>query len=241
MPGHLTLSKNGLNDVLEQGYSHKSVFLKSVLCISLQVLEVGRFEASLEKKSNSRAIEYLSSYSKKTSLEINHAVYPKMDSSLLRLVCICSLLVSFVACQEEDHSHHRPYRPDINPDMELMPMTRFRPYTTARTITQEIREPISLPDLPHGTDESSYEYYDYYDNGADMSSSGYIHHHALHTTTQSSDLETTTTSQPDAEEYDYDDEHDSNALNQHMAASAPGRHASYWTTLMITLLWLLPL
>ncbi|GIY03447.1 hypothetical protein CEXT_669021 [Caerostris extrusa] len=232
MPGHLTISKNGLYDVLEQGHSHKNVFPKSVLCISLQVLEVG-----------SRRIEYLSSYSKKTSLVINLTVYPKMDSSLLRLVCICSILVSFVACQEEDHSHHRPYRPDINPDMELMPMTRFRPDTTARTITQAIREPISLPDLPHGTDESSYEYfnYDYYDNGADMSSSGYIHHHALHTTTQSSDVETTTTSQTDAEEYDYDDEHDSNALNQHMAASAPGRHSCYWATLMITLLWLMPL
>ncbi|XP_055946288.1 uncharacterized protein LOC129976637 [Argiope bruennichi] len=151
----------------------------------------------------------------------------KMDKFAIRLVYFCSLSVSFLASHEHDH---RPNRLDTDPDMDLMPMTRFwHSYTTPRPMT--LRDPMILPGMPHEPKASEdYEYYNYEDElGVEvgMTSSGHVDYH----------LESTTHAQE--EEYVYTDAGASNAKNEFFVNSAARLPSWRWAALFSTALSLL--
>ncbi|CAL1264126.1 unnamed protein product [Larinioides sclopetarius] len=156
-----------------------------------------------------------------------HAVL-KMDSLVIRLVYFCSLSVSFLASHE--HGPPRPNRLDTDPDMELMPMTRYwHAYTTPRPMT--LRDPIMLPGMPHEPKgPEDYEYYNYEDEHSmdyGMTSSGHVDDH----------LESTTHLQE--EEYVYTDAGASNAKNEFFMNSAARLPSWRWIALFSTALSLL--
>ncbi|GFT92076.1 uncharacterized protein NPIL_119871 [Nephila pilipes] len=150
----------------------------------------------------------------------------KMDHLVIVLVYFCSLFTSIIIAHDHDH---RSYRPDTNPDMDLMPLTRFRSFhTTSRPLTTGIREPILLP-VPRNSEEDSYEYINYDDDQvADftVASSGYIH-------TENTTPELT------EEEYVYSTAEASNAQKHHLTGAAPELHSRCWlSAVSITLLLL---
>ncbi|GFY45215.1 uncharacterized protein TNIN_331701, partial [Trichonephila inaurata madagascariensis] len=150
----------------------------------------------------------------------------KMDNLVIGLVYFCTFFTSFLLAHEHEH---RPYRPDTNPDMDLMPLTRFRiSYTTSRPLTTGIRDPILLP-VPRNSEEESYEYYHYSDDQVEdftIASSGYIH------STESNMHELT------EEEYVYTTADVSNARKDHLINAASERHSWCWLSILITLLLL---
>ncbi|GFQ77397.1 uncharacterized protein TNCT_278771 [Trichonephila clavata] len=150
----------------------------------------------------------------------------KMDNLVIGLVYFCTFFTSFLIAHEHEH---RPYRPDTNPDMDLMPLTRFRTsYTTSRPLTTGIRDPILLP-VPRNSEDESYEYYHYNDDQVGdftVGSSGYIH------STESNVHELA------EEEYVYTTADVSNARKDHLINVASERHSWCWLSILMTFLLL---